>query len=105
MKFAIATLLTGGTLLAGTDMPTPGYDECSIVATDVAYGEPTFVEPEPAAESMRLFVYCGQRVPNSTGSGSHNERSVKWIDVDREQAEIIVGAADDLLNDGEVYLP
>lgn len=104
MKLIAATLIAGGTLV-GAEMPSPGYDECAIVSVDVAAGEPTFIDPEPGATSMRLIAYCGQRVTNSSGSGTHNEPALKFIDVDLEQAEVIVQAAEDLLDDGEVYLP
>lgn len=98
----LAALLAGGALFAA-DMPNVSMDECAVVSLDIETGEPTFIDPEPAAESMRLIVYCGQRVVSSTGYVT-NERALKYIDVDLEQAEVIVQAADDMVSDGDVFI-
>ena len=102
MKLAIATLLAGGTLVTG-DLPSVGYDECQIVDVIITTGEPTFIDPEPAATAMQIIEYCGQRVVTSTGSFV-NQPAFKSVDVDLDHAEIIVQAAGELLGDGDVYL-
>lgn len=102
--FIVGVMLGGGALVA-LELPTPGYDQCDIIEVKVERAEPTFIDPDPPATGMLLIEYCGQRMPNSSGSGYHNERATKYVDVDVDQAEIIVEGAQDLLNDGEVYLP
>lgn len=100
MKFIIgfvATLFAGGTLVAA-ELPAVDFDECAIVSLDIASGEPTFIDPDPAATSMRIFVYCGQRTLNTSGTPI-NQRALKWIDVDVEQAEVILQAAEDLVEE------
>lgn len=103
MKLIVAALLAGGTLLAA-DLPNVDSDECAIVSTDIETGDPTFIDPDPAATTLRLIVYCGTSVTSDTGYVS-TIRELKYIDVDLEQAEIIVRAASDLLDDDDVYLP
>ncbi len=102
MKFIIATLLAGGTL-APAELPTPGINECAIVGTEIVRADPTLVDPTPDAVSVRLVVLCGQGVTSSSGT-VRTERDLKVIDLDVEQAAVLVEAADDLLTDDYVFL-
>lgn len=104
MKLLIAGALLVGGAAVQAELPNVGYDQCDIVSTDVARADETFIDPEPDATSLRLIVYCGQRVITPTGS-ERNSPELKVIDVDEEQAVVIVDAANDLIQeDGDVFI-
>jgi hypothetical protein len=102
MKFIIAAALAGGGTAAFT-MPSVGADECAIVSTDIEREDETLIDPEPPAVGVRIIVYCGHEVVNENGI-SRTDRSLKVIELDVDQATVLVEAADELLDDGDVFL-
>ncbi len=102
MKAIVATLLAGGSLVAA-EMPSPDTNECGIVSVEIQRGDATLIDPTPPAESLRLVVYCGHAVMTSTGA-VRTERALKILDIDIDDAVVIVEAAGDLL-DEDVFRP
>ena len=97
MKLFVASLLVGGGTFLAADLPAVDDNECSVVSVTVETPEPTLIDPDPAADAMKLVVYCGHRVPSGE-NGSRVERALKVIDVDVDTAEVIVNGAADLLD-------
>lgn len=102
MKFVIATLVAGGTVFAA-NLPNPAYDECVLVDPIITTETPTFVNPEPDATAMQLIVYCGQRVQTTSGTYI-NQQAFKLINIDVDQAQLILRAAEDIAADGDVFI-
>ncbi len=94
----------GGTSLLGSAIPNAPTGECVLLDTAIDTEPATYVEPDPAATSMRLYLVCGFQTVNSSGNPVGTD-DVFILDVDVEQAEVIVGAASDLLAaDGDVFV-
>jgi hypothetical protein len=71
-------------------------DSCTIVVPYIQYSDATFAE-EPKAESVILAVTCGVRVPGSEAGSTRLEQQPKWIVLDAETSQILLDAAEDLL--------
>lgn len=96
MKLLVASLLVGGGSFLAADLPDVGPDECAIVSVDIERADPTLMDPAPEATALQLIVYCGHTV-RSGETATKTERGLKVVEVDLEQAEQLVAAADDLL--------
>lgn len=97
MKFIIATVLGGSTLVAA-NMPNPNVGECAIADFVVERSEPTMIDPDGEVTGARLWQVCGYQFPNGTG-GYTSKDDAFWTVVDPELAELIVAAAGDLVED------
>lgn len=103
MKFIIATLLAGGVFVTA-DMPNVSYDECQFVARNFETDDAaTPINPEPDITAARLYLWCGQRSYGASGT-LLNVPALKWVDIDREQAEILRPAIADILDDEDVFI-
>lgn len=100
IKIVLAAAVAGA---AGFALPSVGVDECAVVSTDIERAEATPVDPDPAAEAVRIIVYCGHQVSGAGGT-VRTERALKVIDLDVQQATVLVEAAGELLLDGDVFL-
>lgn len=95
---AASALLAGG--LVPMDLPRPDRDSCELVSVTVEREPSTLADPDPAITSLRLVVYCGQSVPTESGN-LRNDPALKVLDLDVDNAELIVAAAEDLTEGGE----
>lgn len=108
MKRFVAGLIVGvaiaGGIAVAADMPNVGYDECEFVARNFTTEDvATPINPEPEVTEARVYQWCGQRSYGASGT-LMNIPALKWVDIDRDQAEILAPVIEDLLNTDDVYL-
>ena len=73
----------------------PSDDECEIAGIEYDRTEPTFIS-EGEITGATLFISCEFKVPTDVGA-VRTVRDVKWIELDAEQAQVLIDAAEELV--------
>lgn len=102
MRLIIAPLLAGSALAPAADLPNPDVGECEIADIVVTRTNPTFMDSDGAVTGIRIWQVCSYQTPAGESLRTIDEEFP--LDIDLEAAELLVGAADELLADG-VYAP
>lgn len=97
MKFIIATVLGGGTLVAA-NMPNPSIGECAIADFVFTRSEPTMIDPDGEITGARQWQVCGFQIPNGAGGYTAKDDTF-YLDLTADEAEMVLAAAGELSED------
>ncbi len=102
MRYLIAIAILTVTVsipAAAADMPNPNVGECAIADVVITRNAPTFINPDGEITGLRIWQVCGYQVPTGDGSNVRAVDDEFVTDIDLDQAELIVAAVDELLDD------
>ena len=97
MKLIIGTILAGSGVFAGANLPNPDIGACELADAVVHRSTPTMIAPDGEITSSRLWLVCGYQYPGASGVVNKDDTFV--LELDADQATVVVEAASELAPD------
>lgn len=94
----IAGVAVGGGTLIAAGLPNPDVGECEFADIVVTRGNPTYINPEGEITGLHGWQVCGYQVPTGEGSDVRAIDEQFYFEVDVDDAELLVSAAEELLD-------